>query len=407
MIYYIITFIFITFIYLLISYKKKSFLNICLIPYLYHGIIMVFLYIINLYYNKDYFCFEMGDFYLILYFILEFLLIAIVSFYMKPIKMINVKITKINKRIVYILLIIIIVYFTKNISLIKLAISNPRMFYANTRIGGGVIYFVIIPIIELLYYIYIAKINYSNKFSIFKSIIATGIIFVILYIFGQKSVLLNISIIWLFTIYYKIPDKNYANKLIIKLGLIVVVAFLCVFMLYSSQQNIEYNNVLLGISTYSDYLSNFKKLVKNLDDFSYGKLFLQDEFLGYIPRFVWQNKPTLYGSLGLGLHVPELVEWTLALTGAPSFGPLGQVYADFGIFGLFFKLIIQFFFLLAVKNYEQYLEKKFNVFNLLLYFTFSGVLIFSITLTTFPIYQLGVIVVLVFFSKGEKNEIIN
>lgn len=403
MIYYLITFIIITCVYLGVSIYKKNFFNIVFFPYLYQGLIMVLLYTISLGIQGVYTNVGLGDVYLILFFLLEFIGIGMIELFAKPLKLPTIRCKELNKKIPYFLIFIVVGYFLINFDLIKLAISNPRMFYANTRIGGGVIYYILVPILKLLYYIYISNIDYTKRFGLLKAIIATGVIFIFLYIFGQKAALLSIGIILLVTIYYKSTNKTKILSTIFKLGVVLVVALLGVFVLYSKQQNISMQNVLMGITTYSDYLSNFNKLVDNFDGFGFGKYFIQDEFLGFIPRAIWSNKPTLYGSLSLGLHVPELVEWTKALTGAPSFGPLGQGYADFGVFGIFTTAAIQWIFAYIAKTYENRLNNEYNFFNHFMFLTFTGVWIFSLPLTTIPFYQLGVIFIFILVSTSHKK----
>ena len=147
----------------------------------------------------------------------------------------------------------------------------------------------------------------------------------------------------------------------------------------------------------------------NLNSYTHGRTFFQDEIYGYIPRFIWKDKPLLYGSMALGLKVPRLVEWTLSLTGSPSFGPLGQLYADFGVFGIFIKILIQWIFFYIARRYEERLIKDYNVYDHLMFLTFSGAAIFSINMVTIPAYQLIVILILyyisVYFSqiKSEKE----
>ncbi len=401
---YLILFVFLTLIYFYVSWKKKRLINILFFIYISEGLIMVFLYTISLSLNG---ITEVGrgDALMITYFLLQFICAAFVELRVKPINGMYRKKepTKIDNRVLIAITGVVCFWFLMNADTFLLAISNPRMFYANTRIGGGLIYFVIIPLILLLYFALICGIDYNKKTWIIKSFLLTAAAFVFLYVFGQKSNMLIIAFIFLTTYFYKSKNKK-RNQNLIRLGLVFFVAFVVVFALYSAQQSISYDNALLGMVTYSDYLSNFNKLVDNMTDFKYGALFLQDEFLGYIPRAIWSEKPTLYGSLTLGLEVPELVEWTLALTGAPSFGPLGQTYGDFGILCVPILLIKDLMFFVLAKTYEEKLKRRYNFFDHFLFLTFVGVRIFSITLTTFPVYQLVVIFLLIAGSKKHNSQ---
>ena len=273
------------------------------------------------------------------------------------------------------------------------AISNPRMFYATTRLGGGFIYYIIIPLIVFCYFYFIAHVNIKkDKFKLITIFFATAVICFIIYFFGQKAVLLLIGYLLLTTIAF----QNYKNKnkIVVGIGLSFLILGIIFFALYSKQQNIEIQNIFTNIAGYSDYIRNFNDLVNELDHFHYGTIFLQDEIFSYIPRAIWHNKPELFGSLTLGLHVPRLVDATMAKTGSPSFGVLGAAYADFGFFGIFLKLMIQFAFIIIAVFYEKELSKKYNFWHHLIFLMFVGAPIFSITLVTFPLYQIVVIFVL-------------
>ena len=360
---------------------------------------MVFLYAVSLT-IKQQFDIGYGDLLIILYYYVLFLELGMIELLYFPRNIIRKEFPrKVNKKLINLFIFIIFIIFVMNIDSFILALSNPRLFYTSNRIGGGLIYFIFIPLLEVVYFVCIARINYSKRFSLLKAICFTLAVCGILYIFGQKGNLVTICFLFLTTFYYKCEKKN-KNILVIRMGLLFAIGILIVFVLYSSQQFIKTSNVLLGLARYSDYLSNFNLLVERLKNFSYGTVFLEDEFMGYIPRFIWADKPTLYGSLKLGLEIPSLVEWTKALTGAPSFGPLGQCYADFGVFGILLTLLIRLFFGIQARKYEIKLRNKYNFFDHFLFLTFGGCLIFNITLTTFPLYQLFVIVLLVNFSGG-------
>lgn len=417
MVHYFFLFGFITFLYLYVSYKKKKIINLVFFLYISHGLIMVFLNALNLSLEGVY-AVHSGDIIQIVYFYLEFIGFSLIELYYKPkdrsakihfrrhkmhLEINRTKRKFTNKYFILSLFVLVLIFVVLNFDTLKLAFVNPRMFYAETRIGGGLIYYVFIPVLELIYFIFICIIDYRQKYSLLLSLFATGIIFISLYFFGQKSSLLKIALLFLATYYYKNNSRK-KNITVIRLGLILVVAIAIVFVLYSFQQNVVFNNLLYNLSNYSDYLRNFNRLVDNLEVHYYGKMFLEDELFSYIPRFLWSNKPTLFGSLSLGLNVPGLVEWTKALTGAPSFGPLGQSYADFGILCIPITLIVQYFFALMAKKYEIKLNKRFEFYDLFRYLTFCGVLIFSITLTTFPIYQLLAIYVIELLNNRNNKK---
>lgn len=407
---YLLLFATMSLVYAYVSYKKGKIINLLFFQFVGTGLLVILPNIIYLYQNKLYIDFKIGDFYQIFYFLSLFIITAFIELGKFDVNLKTPKLENktINKQGIYIMIFLIISILILNFNKLINIFSNPRLFYANTRLGGGIIYYVFLPLSIFLYFYYIAQLNKSNKRKqIIAYSISTIIICFVVYFFGQKSLLLIVGYLLLSTIMFK--EKKCNNKLIIKLGFVFLVSGLLVFSMYSKQQNINSKNILSGIAAYSDYIRNFNDLEENLKEFSYGKIFIQDEFYSYIPRFIWKEKPELFGSLALGLKVPRLISATLAKTGAPSFGVIGAAYADFGVLGILLKLLISIIFILIAKKYEQYIEEKYNFWHHLIYLMFVGVQIFSITLVTIPIYQIIVIFALYnFFSERRtKNENIN
>lgn len=366
---------------------------------------MILLNIFRLAIQKEFFLFSKGDLILFTYFIVYFIGAYFIAISDKSLKVKNIPVKMPSNFAVYTCLSIVLIYWLKNIKVLQQAIFNPRMFYASTRIGGGLIYFIIIPISILLYYMIISHIRYNSEIAKpnLKSILITFCFFAYLYIFGRKANMLNIIFVFLFTLYYanyNINRERHINKITIKYIFIFGCILVVVFGLYFKQQGMSTDRIFMRFVNYSDYLKNFNELVKNLSTHFWGKLFIENEFYSYIPRFIWKSKPELFGSLTLGLYVPTLKDWTLSMTGAPSFGPLGQVYADFGLIGIPIKLFLEWCFLSIARAYELKLEKDgYNFFHQWLLMSFCGIKIFSVTLTTFPLYELVVIFVFYNISK--------
>lgn len=407
MIFYLILFTFMTILYVYSVYKSRNVVNLVFYKYLGLGITMILPYCFRLVLEEQIYSVEYGDILLLFYLFCTYVITFNVEI---SDKRGILKLPAFRRRnyptnfIMIILVIIFLIYWGLNISILKQAIINPRMFYAESRIGGGTIYYIILPIAMILYMYFISKIDFSKNYMIIRALLYTILFFAIFYIFGQKSKIVMLSIIFLSTYMYKREQRD-VNRKIIKYGLILIVAILLVFSMYFSQQNMNFSNVFMGLVSYSDYLSNFKDLVKNLDSFYYGRIFFEDEFLSYIPRAIWKGKPELFGSLILGLKVPRLYEWTMAKTGAPSFGPIGSMYADFGILGIGIQLIIDYSFIKIARYYEILLSKdKYNFFWHLMVLTFTGYAIFSITQVKFPIYQL--IVIFAIYKLGKLKLVI-
>lgn len=406
MVFYLFTFAMMTSLYTLTAYRKKAIINILFFPYIFLGVIEVFLNACNMGIEGNYFLLRQGDFYLLFY----YWAIFIGCYYIEKKKHVSLRLpimqnVKINKVVMWVILIIVGLFVTQNFDLLLLAFSNPRMFYASTRIGGGTIYFVFIPVILLLYFYYLTRIDFNKSFKcLLKCFFSTLFVLAFIYLFGQKITLLIIAIIFLTVFFFKCKSKR-KNKIIFEIGIAFVIILLVVFAFYFTQQNIPVENIFMNLVSYSDYLRNFNDLVDHLDGFYYGKIFLENEVISYIPRFVWPNKPELYGSLMLGLNVPRLVEWTLALTGAPSFGALGTPYADFGFLGIIFRTIYTLLCYYIAKIYELRLEQEYNFWDHFLYFTFVGITFFQVILPIIPLYQLGVIFILYILSKKPRRKI--
>ena len=371
MIYYIFVLLIMTILYLDVFMRKKTFINLLFFLYVDSGLIMIFPYVLNLGLNNKIFQFREGDFYIIFYVLFVYIAAYLIEIKGSGFKTKQMRSNFSRKNLCLILGLFLIAFWLKNIDLIKLAISNPRMFYANTRIGGGLIYYAVIPIIIFLYFCYITKLGYKNKYKkdLFKAAVATILTVGFIYIFGQKSMILTIVYLLLTTIGFKLKRKN-NNKIIFRIGIVSVFGFIAIFALYCVQQNIPFINFFYNVSNYADYINNFNDLVEELDTFYLGRIFLENETLPYIPRFIWSNKPELFGSLQLGLNVPRLVEWTKSLTGAPSFGPIGTAYADFGFLGVILYSLLKIFLLLIGRGYEKKLERKYNFWDHFLFLTF-------------------------------------
>lgn len=404
MIYFLLLFLFMTLLYVYISYRRKSLMNIMAFVYVNDGIIMVFLYTISLSLEGNYYNISQGDWLLLFYFFVESLGVAVIELNNVHIKTVRLNAIGLNNKIIFLMCVLVILYIGGNIDVFKLALTNPRMFYANTRIGGGFIYYIFVPCIEFLYFVYLIKFRRRSRFGMFfKYVVSTGIVILFLYLFGQKATIIKIAVLCITSLYFR-EDIKKKNRLVLLTVAGFCIVVLIVFALYSLQQNISVENIVISIAGYADYLKNFNLLVENLDGFYYGKIFVQDEFFSYIPRSIWAGKPKLFGSLALGLEVPELVEWTQALTGAPSFGPIGAAYADFGFIGICLKIIFNLFIFSIAKDFLNRLNRKYNFWDHLLFLAFTGYSIFSITLCTIPLYQIAVVAIMYSISKHAKKK---
>lgn len=402
MVYYIVTFFFITILFFRVCLIKNRIFNILSYHYIDIAIKMILLNIFRLVESKNN-SLAKGDIILIVYFILYFIGGYFIATGKRNLKIQTINIKRPSNFPILFFTLFAAFFLLKNINLIQEAIVNPRLFYAATRLGGGMIYYVLIPILILLYFIFLFDIiaNPTHKKNTIKVLLGTTLTIGFIYIFGKKSYLLLIAFILLYTLSYTNNSaKKHINSSIFLYMLIFFVALISIYRLYFIQQHMQSDDMFMQFVNYSDEIYNFGNLVKYIPHFFYGKIFAENELLGYIPRFVWNAKPELYGNLTLGLYVPGLRSWALAKTGAPSFGPLGQVYADFGLLGIPIKLVLDWFFLLIAKSYEHKLEiDGFNFFHLWLMLIFSGIRIFVIPMTSLPLYDLIMVYIVYNMSR--------
>lgn len=410
MIYYGITFIMMTTLYLYTAIKKNKLINIMFYKYLNLGITMVFFHTLYLSIAREYFEIDISDIYLIVYCWLSYIGCTCVTLKKnkneKLERMLSFRKKKFPSNFVIISMILIFCgYWIINYQLLFTALKNPRLFYTSTRLGGGIIYYVILPIGMFLFVYFISSIDATKNINMLKIIFFVVLFGMFFYLFGQKAKIVSLMVYTL-SIYSVTRKRRDVNKKIFKYGIVFAIVILAIFSLYFAQQGIKMKNIMTTLINYSDYVDNFKKLVLYHKDYQYGKIFFEDEFYSYIPRALWKGKPELFGSLRLGLEVPALREWTLAKTGAPSFGPIGSYYADFGVIGIFVAAIVDILFAKIAVFYDQLLEKNgFNIFNYLMLMTFVGYAPFSLTLTKIPLYQ--VFVTILVYKASRYRLIIN
>jgi hypothetical protein len=251
------------------------------------------------------------------------------------------------------------------------AFINPRDIYTTTRTGSGQIYYVVGIFFNL--YVLLGLFVFRKKLLHF--IICS--IFALPY--GTKGKIFTI-VIFNF-VYFMFVHKNakgfrkplYFALTVIGIPLIMIVAF------WYTSVGLEPSEVLrFAIGYGNDYENNFNELVNHFSvyfphGYLNGKILFGDTIYPFIPRILWHGKPEIFGDIYLSYVVyPEA---TLMNVGAPSFGALGQPYADFGFVGGLIQISIE-------QTILGYLLGKFEVmcinkptalnFLLLITFAFGG-----------------------------------
>jgi hypothetical protein len=221
-------------------------------------------------------------------------------------------------------------------------ILDPRRLYEQTRDGYGNVYFTIGTFIRVAFFM--------NLFSSSKQLVKLffgSVLFLLALITGSKSCPYSLG---LYTVSYLLVFKyrnSLPKKMVLSLfGLSVPLTFLLIRLSFgelgetpadlvskvsqivASYVNEGFNNTVLLIGTFD----------ARFDSYFYGDLLLEDNLLTRVPRFLYPNKPYVFGSFRLSYEY--FYTSTLANQGYATFGKFGALFADFGYLGFLFPLVI-------------------------------------------------------------------
>ncbi len=247
----------------------------------------------------------------------------------------------------------------------KQYLLTPREIYIRTRSGWGIFYY---PSILFLKIGFIFGL-YASKRFIYK-LIVFFLSFPLAYLYGSKAVI--VSLFFLFLLYRAYVEDCSIGFLRALVYLVVGAMIILLSFKVTFHRIHDIGVFLKAISSYSDYTRNAIKLLDNydyyFDNHFYGRLLLEDNFISKIPRKFWKDKPRSFGSFRLARAIyPEKFAKNV---GDPSFGLLGRVYADFGVFAIFYlgiaAAIKGFFLRWAVNGLRK--TKSIFYFVLALYF---------------------------------------
>jgi hypothetical protein len=201
---------------------------------------------------------------------------------------------------------------------------DPRQIYQHTRTGFGVNFY----LSSTLAYLAVILIQFSKR-----SMPVKGFVFlvagVILSLHGAKGQVLSlILLLALYEVYVRRKKFKLLQSLIAAAGLGVLI-----FLLFVASQALGDSpaEMLESISQYSDYTRNAMLVIDSHFPRQYGRLTLEAQIIGRIPRVLWPGKPRNFGGLYLDdQFFPEALDEDI---GAPDFG-MGIEYADFGVFAI-------------------------------------------------------------------------
>lgn len=206
---------------------------------------------------------------------------------------------------------------------------DPREIYKLTRTGFGAQFF----ISSTLAYLAIIFILFTNRSSVTKvavSVIATA--FLLLH--GSKGQVLNvILILLLFHIYVRGRKVGLKSALIAGSAIAVLILLLFAGTMSLGDGPRE---ALEAISEYSDYTRNAMMVIDEHLPLQYGRLTVEGNIYGVIPRGLMPNKPKNFGTFFLAEEFyPNSFD---SDTGSPAFG-VGVQYADFGALAIVYLVL--------------------------------------------------------------------
>ncbi len=247
-------------------------------------------------------------------------------------------------------------------------IFNPRAIYTATRTGFGIAYFGSI----VLCYIFFIYILFRPAGTRIEKIIALLFTMVFGYLHGSKGQIITVILMGL--LYYSVVRG-------VRLKIMAFLIFFSVFSLmggivfFSMSTGLEFGDLLLSMTGYSDYSRNAVMLIDADKGFHFGRIFFEDNFFSRIPRAIMPDKPKDFGSFSLALqYFPERFYQD---EGAPAFG-IGALYADFGIWILVFLSISGFLSGLAAKTLVVRLRRHQRPGDFALLCFFCGIVIIPV-----------------------------
>ena len=210
-------------------------------------------------------------------------------------------------------------------------ILDPRQIYEHTRVGFGFNYYVS----STLAYLSVILIQFSG----YSRWVRWGVVTLctaVLSLHGSKGQVLSLFLLLaLFEVYVHGRRVRLATALIVCGSLSLLVLLLFVATMAIEKNPME---AVETISEYSDYTRNAMLVIDSSFPLQYGRLTLEANIYGRIPRVLMPDKPTNFGALYLDDQF--FSESLDAEKGAPDFG-IGLQYADFGILAIVYLAIFE------------------------------------------------------------------
>ncbi len=203
-------------------------------------------------------------------------------------------------------------------------ILSPRELYAHTRTGFGINFY----LSSTLAYLAVILIEFSGQSRWIKGFVIL-VAAAVLSLHGTKGQVLSLVLVLaLFEVYVRKRKLKLLPSLSVGVGLGFLLLGLFAATMTLGDTPTE---AVEAISSYSDYTRNAMLVIDSHFPLQYGRLTLEGQIIGRIPRVLMPSKPKNYGALYLDeVFYPEAVDLD---AGLPDFG-IGAQYADFGVFAI-------------------------------------------------------------------------
>jgi hypothetical protein len=243
-------------------------------------------------------------------------------------------------------------------------ITSPREIYAATRIGYGALFFLSTFVLYFAFILLLFSGRISRTYLWLFALAAL----IILYLHGSKVQVLSLFLIGLYFVVF-VKGRRFGFGQLLGLGAGVSAMVLTLFYLTFPATMRE--DFVLSLASYAEATRFGAKV---MDDPTLqpqlGRLALESNFYGVVPRALVPDKPRDFGTFWLtSRYAPERFE---AATGSPDFG-LGVPYADFGVFAIVYHVLGQLLAGILLKVLVTRLRLQPDAGTFVLFLVFMGV----------------------------------
>lgn len=198
-------------------------------------------------------------------------------------------------------------------------ITQPREIYTRTRTGYGLYFFGSLFFANLAFVAFL----FAEIRRLSSRVIFFLALFFIVGTHGSKGAFVTLFFVF---VLYMVYIKNVRQSLGKTFRYVTAFFIVMVLLFYVSLPESMKLNFFNGIVNYSDYTRHGVMVIDNPPKVQYGKLILEDNWISFIPRAIYPQKPKDFGSFFLAKYY--FPEWFYGDTGSPAFG-VGVYYADF------------------------------------------------------------------------------